>query len=209
MFSKTIAIIFAWLLITISASAQWPEFVYPTDTIILVHGNKILLAGQVDTVEAIDPITNAVKISLDYDGYRSRYEKNKTVLSRVPVQLNGEKIHSPYGSITIENCAEMAKGKKYLSEYIQKKTRWQYRKISKAAYNANIRNIVVNKEGKVVYYEYSGLYKNDGINKEQLSGRYIERINKKVRNLVENATFKPATVNKKAVNYRLKHYELL
>lgn len=209
MFSKTITILFAGLLITISASAQWPEFVYPADTTILVNGNKILLAGQVDTVEAIDPITGATKLSLNYDGYRSRKEKDKTMLNRVPVQLNGEKIYSPYGSIVIDHCSEMAKGDKYLAEYIQKKTRWQYRKISKAAYNANIRNIVVNKEGKVVYYEYSGLYKTDGLNKEQLSERYIERVNKKVRNLVENATFVPATVDKQVVNYRLKHYELL
>lgn len=209
MFLKATSILFACVLMTASAFGQWPEFVYPTDTTINVNGNTLLLAGQVDTVEAIDPITTAVKISLDYDGYRSTRENNKTILNRVPVQLNDEKIYSPYGSTAIEHCAELVRGKKYLSEYIQKKTRWQYKKLSKAAYNADIRNIVVNKEGNIVYYEYNGVYKTDGFNRQDISVRYLERVNKRVRNMMNKVQMKPAIVNNQPVAYRLKHYELL
>ncbi len=209
MFLKTITILFLSIAVAISAHAQWPEFVYPADTIIQVNGNSIMLAGQVDTVEATDPVTLGGRLSLDYDGYRSRKENNKVVLNRVPVQLNGEKIYSPYGSTAIEHCAELARGKKYLSEYIQKKTWWQYKKLSKAAYNADIRNIVVNKEGNIVYYEYNGLYKTDGFNRQQISAHYLERVNKKVRNMMNKAQMKPAIVNNQPVAYRIKHYELL
>ncbi|MBW7912795.1 MAG: hypothetical protein H3C54_03640 [Taibaiella sp.] len=174
-----------------------------------MNGNTLLLAGQVDTVESTDPITLGGRLSLDYEGYCSRRETNKIMLNRVPVQLNGEKIYSPYGSIVIEHCAELDKGNKYLAEYIQKKTRWQYKKLSNAAYNADIRNIVVDKTGKVVYYEYSGLYKTDGFNKQQLSERYLQRVNKKVRSLMNKVQMQPATVNNQPVAYRLKHYELL
>jgi len=209
MFLKATTILFAGVLMTASAFGQWPEFVYPADTIIQVNGNSIMLAGQVDTVEATDPVTLGGRLSLDYDGYRSRRENNKIMLNRVPVQLNGEKIYSPYGSTSIDHCAELAKGKKYLSEYIQKKTRWQYKKLLNAAYNADIRNIVVNKDGSIVYYEYSGLYKTDGFNRQQLSERYRQRVNKKVRTLMARAQMKPATVNSQPVAYRIKHYELL
>lgn len=209
MFYRTTAIVLFWLCIAATATAQWPEFVYPTDTTLNVNGNTLLLAGQVDTVESTDPITLGGRLSLDYEGYRSRRETNKIMLNRVPVQLNGEKIYSPYGSIVIEHCAELDKGNKYLAEYIQKKTRWQYKKLSNAAYNADIRNIVVDKTGKVVYYEYSGLYKTDGFNKQQLSERYLQRINKKVHSLMNKVQMQPATVNSQPVAYRLKHYELL
>ncbi len=209
MFLKATTILFACVLMTASASAQWPEFVYPVDTIIQVNGNSIMLAGQVDTVEATDPVTLGGRLSLDYEGYRSRKENNKVVLNRVPVQLNGEKIYSPYGSTSIEHCAELAKGKKYLSEYIQKKTRGQYKKLLNAAYNTDIRNIVVNKDGRIVYYEYSGLYKLDSFNRQQISKRYLQRVNKKVRTLMDRAQMKPATVNNQPVAYRIKHYELL
>ncbi len=192
-----------------NASAQRSDFVYPKDTTIEVNGNKLLLAGQVDTIIVTDPITSQGKLSLDYDGYRSRQENGKIILNKVPVLLNGEKIYGPYGSINIEHCAKLAKGKKYLAEHIRKKTRWQYKKLSDAAYNADIRNIVVNKEGKVVYYEYSGLYKTDGFNKQQLSERYLQKVNKKVRSLMNKVQMKPSTVNNQPVAYRLKHYELL
>lgn len=209
MFHRIAIISLLGLFFATIASAQKDAFVFPQDTAIVVNGNKVLLAGHVDTVETIDPVTGAMKISLDYDGYRSRRENNKIMLNKVPVQLNGEKIYSPYGSIVIEHCAELDKGNKYLAEYIQKKTRRQYKKLSNAAYNADIRNIVVNKEGKVLYYEYSGLYKTDGFNKQQLSERYLQRINKKVRSLMNKVQMQPATVNSQPVAYRLKHYELL
>ena len=209
MFHRIAIIAISGLLLATTASAQWGNFVFPHDTTIVVNGNKLLLAGHVDTIEAVDPVTMARQVSLDYDGYRSRNDGNKVILNRVPVQLNGEKIYSPYGSTTIEHCAELARGKKYLSEYIQKKTRWQYRKLSKAAYNADLRNIVVNKEGDVVYYEYNGLYKTDGFNRQQISAHYLERVNKKVRNMMSKVQMKPAILNNQPVAYRIKHYELL
>lgn len=209
MFHRIAVIAISGLLLATTASAQWGEFVYPNDTTIEINGNKLLLAGHVDTIEATDPVTSGVQISLDYDGYRSRNEGNKVVLNRVPVRLNGEQVFSPYGNVNIEYCAKLAKGKRYLAEHIQKKTRWQYKKLSKAAYNADIRNIVVSKEGRVVYYEYNGLYKTDGFNRQQLSARYMERVNKKVRTLMDKLYMKPAILNGQPVAYRLKHYELL
>lgn len=208
--SYRIAIIaISGLLLATAASAQWGQFVYPKDTTIDVNGNKLLLAGHVDTIEAVDPITSERQISLNYDGYRSRNDGNKVILNRVPVQLNGEQIYSPYGSVNIEHCAKLAKGKRYLAEHIQKKTRLQYKKLSKAAYNADIRNIVVSKEGRVVYYEYNGLYKTDGFNRQQLSARYLARVNKKLHTLMDKLYMKPAMLNGQPVAYRLKHYELL
>lgn len=185
------------------------RFIYLKDSSITVGKNTLTLASAIDSIFATDPITRNQQLTLDYMGYRSSTHKGKIILSLVPVQLNGEKIFSLFNNNEVKNAAKLAKGKKYLAGYLQRKMKWQYKKLNGAGYNADIRNIVVNKDGDIVYYEYSGVYKTDTFNPKKLKTSYKHRIDKKVKKILDNLQMTPATVNSTPVNYRLKHYELL
>lgn len=185
------------------------RFIYLKDSIITVGNNKLTLASAIDSIFTTDPVTKNKQLTLDYMGYRSATHKGKIILSHVPVQLNGEKVFSLFSEYDVQHAAKLANGKRYLAGHLQHKMKWQYKKLNKTGYNADIRNVVVNKDGHIVYYEYSGVYKTDTFNPKKLKASYIARIDKKVEKILDNLQMIPATVNSNRVNYRLKHYELL
>lgn len=202
-----IFLVFCWYS---NAGAQSRDnFIYPKDSIVEVNGNRIVLAAHIDTILAKDPITGDVQMSWDYTGYRSEKFPGKIVLTPIPVLLNNEKIYSIYSSEEIKHCGETKKANRYMTDYLVRKMKHYYKKLSQAGYNADIRNIVINKQGDIVYYEYSGLQKTDPANKEMVDKKYLDKANRKAIKTLNSLRMTPATIKDQPIAYRLKHYELL
>lgn len=198
------------LLYVLKTNAQsHTSFIYCKDSVVEVNGNRLVLSAYIDTILAIDPITGNILMSWDYTGYRSEKYPDKIILTPVPVMLNNEPVYSMMSSADIKHCGETTKKNRYLAEHIQRKMKRHYKKLYAAGYNADIRNIVVNKEGRIVYYEYGGLQKITLANATTLSRQYLEQVNKKAIETLNTVNMKPATIKDKPVVYRLKHYELL
>lgn len=191
-----------------SAGAQQYVLLFPTDTVILVNGNRIKMGGGVDSFLVKDPITGQESLHLDYSGYRSRLHKDTIILNRIPLELNGKEIYSPYGKAELRYCAELVEGDAYLTDYINKTIRKQAGKLSRAAYGANLANILVDEAGKVVYYEYLGFHKSDGFNKTKLKEAFLHKADDRVRTALTTVRLKQAKADDKIVPYRIKEYEL-
>lgn len=200
----------AVLLCVLKTKAQsHGDFIYCKDSVVEVNGNRLMLSACIDTILATDPITGNILMSWDYTGYRSEKYPDKIILTPVPVMLNNEPVYSMVSNADIKHCGETTKKNRYLAAYIQRKMKHHYKKLYAAGYNADIRNIVVSKEGRIVYYEYGGLQKVTHANATTLSDHYLERVNKKAIESLNAVTMKPATIKDTPVAYRLKHYELL
>ena len=184
------------------------RFIYPDNKIINIGNDQLLLTHHIDTIFAQDPITGAYRYTLDYEGHRPANETDKIKLHLVPVKLNGKIIFSTSAN-AIQYCTKLSTGDKYLAEPLYDKMKRYYKRLEKAGYNADIRNIIVNANGDIIYYEYSGVIKRDTFNPKTLSDRLISRINDKTKKVLDKVELKPATIDNKPVAYRIKHYELL
>lgn len=206
---KTLYLTYALLTFCLFSQAKGDGYVYPNDTVITVNNNQLTLAAHIDSIYATDPITGQHMIVLEYHGHRSVLHNDSIKLHRVPVLLNGSQIYSPLKHTDIEHYTQLDNSNQYLIEYLTKKMRRHYRRIEKAGYNADIRNIVVNREGAIVYYEYSGLYQTDTFNDKQLNNRFTHRMNRKTERLLDKVELQPAMLGEDTIAYRVDHYTLL
>jgi hypothetical protein len=165
-----------------------------------------------DTIYVADPVSNHVLVR---------------VMKPQPVKLNGEQIY-PSSQVTTE--AKYIGDEGNFHTYIFNKLKSQLNTLVDGMYFFSISNVVISKEGKLVYYVYEGIHKaatfnnkavntDLGINKQTLQpyGNPIildaednvqpeskDIINEKVKELLKNPAlqFKPAELDKKPVNYQ-------
>lgn len=195
--TKAFLILTIILSLSVCANAQDESSLNSTeDKLININDNSILLTQYCDTIFVEDPITGELKIVIDNEDLG-------------PIKLNGEKIYSPFNNTDLQHYTKLRKGKKYLVQHLQRKTNKYYKRLVKAGYNADIRNIVVNAKGKIIYYEYSGVVKTDTTNPATLKPKLICRINNKAKETLDKVKLMPAIVDHTIVAYRINHYELL
>lgn len=112
-------------------------------------------------------------------------------------KLNGKKIYSypeashPLSTNTNQPFVDYAE--KLLGDYISK--------IEAKGYSIKIHNIVIDEEGRVVFYDYSGVYKAYPAVKGTLDKEMMIAVDKKVERAMNEMRFKPAKMNGRNVAY--------
>jgi len=107
-------------------------------------------ASPKDTVMILDPVTGKERMVV-------------TELSPKPIKMNGEKIYShndlegtrPSMGKPVNQEAGFTAGN--IKEYLVSNLSKELAKLSDGDYNFKIENIVIDKNGKVVYFEYGGI----------------------------------------------------
>ncbi|MBS1585038.1 MAG: hypothetical protein JSS82_05775 [Bacteroidetes bacterium] len=113
------------------------------------------------------------------------------------IKLNGKKVYSypdasqPLSSISNQLFVDLAA--KLLDPEITS--------IEKKGYSLKIHNIVIDEEGGIVYYDYSGVYKAYPAMKGIIDKAEINAIDKKVERVMNGMHFKPARFNGRNVAY--------
>jgi len=156
--------------------------------IIYVNGNKIEMKGFLpDTIPVFDPVTG---------------ESTVKVVTRdsLPFRLNEEPIYSDDNKslfMPVINGNENS-----MEEFIFNSLLPALNKLPDGDYRLAITNMVVDKNGKLVYYELGDFGANWGMkDKISIPDNIKAEINQRVRNALENdVSFKPATLKGKKVN---------
>ena len=114
----------------------------PTQTI--THkGNVFEILSMADTVTVLDPITTEISTIIENP-------------NPVPVKLNYMNIYAK-GDVDTEPSLTWAK----LVRYIVQSSNQHVSALGNGEYQLNISNVILNAQGKIVYYNF------DGINKQQ------------------------------------------
>ncbi len=158
------------------------------------NGNKVTYrgntfeyapAGKIDTVILIDPVTGKEIIKT-------------TTIDPMPIKMNGIKIYNT-DEVTERPATLAANGS--FEDYMFKNLSAEFNKLPDGAYSFYINNIVVDKKGKTIYYEYGGIKAED--RKTQIPPAVKTAIDKKVDPLINKApALTPGKVNKEPVLVR-------
>ncbi len=202
-------LLLAILAIVNSAFSQAPA-------IVSINGNALEMSAKAnDTIYVQDPVTG---------------NKLTRVTKPKPLNLNGEKIYT---------ASELTSAPKYTGDeghyhtLIFNKLQKELNKLNDGIYYFSIDNMVINKEGKLVYFTFGGLHKaatfnnkaasanvgfsnyafvdNDIINdtegEEKNPVELTDLINKRVKPLLDNfPKLQPAQLNGEPVNYACKMF---
>lgn len=149
------------------------------------EGDKIYYKGNVfDIVPA--------KSTSYQDGKAQTIEPDYKI-----VKLNGRKIYSyPDASQPLS-----ANSNQLFVDLAAKLLTAEINRIEKKGYSLKIHNIVIDEEGEVVYYDYSGVYKAYPAVKGTIDRVEINAIDKKVEKVMNCMHFKPARLNGRNVAY--------
>lgn len=154
--------------------------------------------GTTDTFEVVDPVSGEHKIIL-------------TTRDPYPILFNNEKIYdaeelanykSPNGYSTFKSATNPT----LLQEYLLTNLDREISKLKDGEYVLNIYHVVVNKEGRIVFFRFRGveemITQRDGFKAGQLIDENLnDRFSKKVAMLLSNApAHRPAWYNGKPVN---------
>jgi len=165
--------------------------------VIVFKGNRFEFSGPAgkQTVEMVDG--KGVKTNGSFtDKETGKTEPVTFTVFACPVKMNGEVIHSS-GDVTKEPVFQ---GKeKSFSEYIFNSVRTELAKLEDGEYFIHVAYPVVDREGRLVYYENEGVTASGN---RTIDGALKQMIDNKVVEALDNAPkFKPATLKGKAVNW--------
>ena len=120
--------------------------------------------------------------------------------ANIPIKLNGEKIYSSGGEMAATKPKINAK-EASLADYLVKQLTPIMEQQADGEYNLIVSNVIINTQGKVVYYENTGMQKIGAAVDEKETNKKL--INDKLEALLKgnNLQFIPATYNGKAVAY--------
>ena len=120
--------------------------------------------------------------------------------ANMPIKLNGEKIYSSGGEMAATKPKIKAK-ETSLADYLVKQLTPIMEQQADGEYNLIVSNVIINTQGKVVYYENTGMQKIGAAVDEKETNKKL--INDKLEALLKgnNLQFIPATYNGKAVAY--------
>jgi len=155
------------------------------NTHVRFKGNDFELAATTDTQLVQEPTTG----------------KWETVISKkesTPLKMNGVKIYTmPY-----MHQPKLKTKEESLGDYIEKNMKQDLDKLIQAGYNFKLNKVVIDENGKIVYYEYSGLYKVAVFNNNiSFDDDQIAALNKKLRLLLDKVQFEPAYNGTRKVPY--------
>ncbi len=160
-------------------------------------GNTIVYAqdSKVDTVTMVDPVSgNEI----------TRYIKKNPV----PGTINGEKI---YSGDTVSSRPQFNLKYGSLRKFIISKLADQLKKLPDGAYDLNIRDVVIDASGKVVYYDYKGFERfqfGPGGN-VPIPAKLQKEINNQIEKTMDNVpAYIPATYHNKNVPASLNYGDL-
>ena len=147
--------------------------------VVTYRGNKFtLIALPNDTVTMIDPVTGkeVTKIIMH------------DTIPNYPDKVNGEKIY-PNWTLQTPATVNAANGK--IEEYLVKKLTPTFNKLPDGNYYLDISNVVVDKNGKVIYYNYGGFreydHNDDNDSNPKIPKNILDAISKKIDPLMANA----------------------
>ena len=120
--------------------------------------------------------------------------------ANVPLKLNGQKLYTSGGEMPATKPRIKAK-ETSLADYLVKQLTPVMEQQADGAYNLIISNVIINAQGKVVYYENTGIQKIGEDVDEKSTNKKL--INNKIEAILKgnNLQFIPATYNGKAVAY--------
>ena len=188
----------------------------PTQTI--THkGNVFEILSMADTVTVLDPITTEISTIIENP-------------NPVPVKLNNMNIYAK-GDVDTEPSLTWAK----LVRYIVQSSNQQVSALGNGEYQLNISNVILNAQGKIVYYNFDGISKihSEGhigkvddnniiatlngstnpagikIGWKKLDERTNKSFSKQIEYLMNKApAYQPAKVQGSAVPYRLPEHDV-
>lgn len=189
---------------------------YSQTSTINYNGNTLEMSSATnDTLYVADPVSQ---------------RKVMRVTKPAPLKLNSEKIY---------NASEVTSGPRYTGDeghyhtFIFNKLQKELNKLNDGIYFFSINDVIINKDGKLVYYFFDGLHKaatfnnkaaasnvgfsnyafvdNDIITdpdgEEKNPAELVSLISQRAKNLLDNAPqMQPAMLNGNAVNYRCKMF---
>jgi hypothetical protein len=130
-----------FLLLSISSFAYAQTFVRNGNTV-TYRGNKFEIGRpENDTTDVVDPVT----------GQEMRHIK---VHDPSPQQMNGTQIYQAWA---VSSLAEMPALHDPLEIYVLKRLAPEFEQLPDGDYFIDTRNIVVDRQGKIVFYEYQGI----------------------------------------------------
>jgi len=145
--------------------------------IVTYRGNKFLYSPKdlKDTITVTDPVTGQKMVKI-------------TAIESRPVKMNGEKIY--YGDEM--SMLPIPEGKEGDAERgILKALQADLNKLPDGKYYLDLFNVITDKKGKVVFYEYNGLISHN--NKLKIPADITKSINSRIDSLVINISpYKPA-----------------
>ena len=154
--------------------------------VVTYRGNKFEYAIPYgpDTVTMTDPVTGKeVQKIVSFDA--------------VPMKMNGEKIYRSDSVTVLPAWKDGA-----FEEYILNQLTNELNQLPDGEYSINMNNVVIDKKGKAVFYEYRGFYDVRGFTDENkiVPEKLRNTVSKKIDELVRKAPVKkPASLHGKSV----------
>lgn len=170
-----------FLLIAICICLPFTGLAQRTET---YKGNKITFSGfKNETIEVVDPVTG------------NKVRKTRKIEPE-PIALNGEKIHADEGvppQPSIDNGS--------IEDYIIKGLSKELKALPDGLYGLVIKQIIVDEQGKIAYYNFKGVEQQDFEHFGQfLKPDAVKGIKAGLEKLMDNApAMKPATIKGKVV----------
>jgi len=176
---NTLIIVAAIMLLNSTAIAQTYVKYKPNNNWKYVHKNYKLKFSKAkkDTTITIDPV----------DGYEILKEY---ITDPQVIMANDHKVYSKDEvSSPVQHCDRL---EKYLLKKLSKKLKMLYTQENENI-RIDLRSVVVNEKGKVIYYEYNGVYFNN--KSDNITTLPIDLNNKVPKLMKKHPKLKPATVN--------------
>ncbi len=176
---NTVIIVAATMLLNGTASAQTYVKYKPNNNWQYVHKDYKLKFGPAkkDTTISIDPVNGDEILK-------------ETTTDPFVIMANDQKVYSiDEVSSPVENCDRL---EKYLLKELSKTLKILHTQDDEMI-NIDLSRVVVNEQGKVIYYEYEGVYYKP--KRGYISSVPIDLTNKVTKLMKKHPKLKPATVN--------------